>query len=79
MQLTEQQKQAILKIAEFLAERNSEERVYYNRAYYGFGWYEDGDSKYHNNFNNDIVDGFKAFYEISSDNERIFCDNSYFF
>lgn len=79
MQLTELQKQSILKIADFLAERNSEERVFYNRADYRFGWYEDGDSKYHNDFNNDIVDGFEAFYEISSDNERAFCDNSHFF
>lgn len=78
MNLTEQQKQAILKIADFLAERNSEERVYYDRADYSFGWYNN-DSKYHNDFNNDIIDGFKAFYEISSDNERAFCDNSYFF
>lgn len=78
MNLTEQQKQAILKIAEFLEERNSEERVYYDRAYYGFGWYNN-DSKYHNDFNNDIVDGFKAFYEISSDNEKVFLDCNHLF
>ena len=76
MQLTEQQKSAILKIADFLAERNSEDIIYFSRDGYGFYWY-DKDSKYHNLlYNSDTIQGFQAFYDESSDNEKTFCNCS---
>ena len=78
MQLTEQQKQTILKIADFLEERNGEDIIYYNRADYRFAYYSK-DSKYHDNFNGDVVEGFKAFYDISRNNEFAFYNNSELF
>ena len=78
MQLTEKQKETILKIADFLEERNEEDIIYYNRADYRFAYYSK-DSEYHDNFNNDIMEGFKAFYDISRDNEFAFYNNSELF
>lgn len=48
MNLTEQQKQAILKIADFLKERNSMDTICYDRASYTFT-YCYNDSKYYDN------------------------------
>lgn len=78
MNFTDKQKETILKIADFLEERNGEDTIYYNRACYVFAFYRK-DSKYHYYFNNDIMEGFKAFYDISRDNEFAFYNNSELF
>lgn len=76
LNLTEQQKQAILKIADFLETRNSEDRNYYNRADYGFGEYN-YDSKYHYLlYNSDTIKGFQAFCDESSNNQQTFINCS---
>lgn len=78
MNFTDKQKETILKIADFLEERNGKDIRYYDRACYVFAFYRE-DSKYHDNFNNDIMEGFKAFYDISRDNEFAFYNNSELF
>lgn len=76
MQLTAEQKEAILKIADFLEERNREDRIYYDRVNYGFGWYNN-DSRYHSSmYHNDTMLGFRDFYDRSRENENTFCKNS---
>ena len=78
MNFTDKQKETILNIADFLEERNGEDIIYYNRADYRFAYYSK-DSEYHDNFNNDVMEGFKAFYDISRDNEFAFYNNSELF
>lgn len=79
MKFTEQQKQAILEIADFLEERNSMDTICYDRASYTFA-YCYNDSKYYNDMHhNDTINGFRDFYERSEKNQNTFCRNSYNF
>lgn len=78
MNFTDKQKETILKIADFLEEKNGEDIKYYDRAEHRFEFYNN-DSKHHDNFNNDVIEGFHAFYNISRDNEFVFYNNSELF